>query len=157
MSHNSEEISIKLPQVEILAGQGIARACVIRAARITEQTYQRWPSNMVHKNRPVQRVQTPPEGEQAALKAVFDFGVPHRSCIVAAPFYATKRPKGCGSEDRLIEDMIELTDKLGCYGYHRIAALLWDAVGSSPASVWNIGRAGQLQTMHQQSELALEI
>jgi len=37
-----EEIVTKLRQVEILAGQGMARVDAIRQISITEQTYYRW-------------------------------------------------------------------------------------------------------------------
>ena len=37
-----EEIVVKLRQVEVLTGQGIARLDAIRKIGITEQTYYRW-------------------------------------------------------------------------------------------------------------------
>ena len=40
--HKPEEIVTKLRQVEILAGQGMARVDAIRQISITEQTYYRW-------------------------------------------------------------------------------------------------------------------
>ena len=40
--HKPEEIVTKLRQVEVLAGQGLARVDAIREVRITEQTYYRW-------------------------------------------------------------------------------------------------------------------
>ena len=40
--HKPEEIVTKLRQVEVLVGQGMARADAIREVRITEQTYYRW-------------------------------------------------------------------------------------------------------------------
>ncbi|MCU9849257.1 transposase, partial [Defluviimonas sp. WL0024] len=40
--HKPEEIVMKLRQVEVLVGQGIARVDAIREVRITEQTYYRW-------------------------------------------------------------------------------------------------------------------
>ena len=40
--HKAEEIVTKLRQVEILAGQGMARVDAIRQISITEQTYYRW-------------------------------------------------------------------------------------------------------------------
>ena len=40
--HRPEEIVIKLRQVEVLVGQGMARIDAIREVRITEQTYYRW-------------------------------------------------------------------------------------------------------------------
>ncbi len=40
--HKPEEIVTKLRQVEVLIGQGMARADAIREVRITEQTYYRW-------------------------------------------------------------------------------------------------------------------
>ena len=36
-------------------------------------------------------------------------------------------PKGRADEERLVDDMIELTRQYGRYGYRRIAALLRDA------------------------------
>ena len=40
--HRPEEIVTKLRQVEVLVGQGMARADAIRQISITEQTYYRW-------------------------------------------------------------------------------------------------------------------
>ena len=40
--YKPEEIVTKLRQVEILAGQGMARVDAIRQISITEQTYYRW-------------------------------------------------------------------------------------------------------------------
>jgi transposase-like protein len=40
--HKPEEIVTKLRQVEVLAGQGLARVDAIRQVSITEQTYYRW-------------------------------------------------------------------------------------------------------------------
>ena len=40
--HKPEEIVTKLRQVEVLAGQGMARVDAIRQISITEQTYYRW-------------------------------------------------------------------------------------------------------------------
>jgi hypothetical protein len=40
--HKPEEIVTKLRQVDVLAGQGMARVDAIREVRITEQTYYRW-------------------------------------------------------------------------------------------------------------------
>ena len=40
--HKPEEIVTKLRQVEILAGQGMARVDAIRQISITEQTYYSW-------------------------------------------------------------------------------------------------------------------
>lgn len=40
--HKPEEIVTKLRQVDVLAGQGMARADAIREVQITEQTYYRW-------------------------------------------------------------------------------------------------------------------
>jgi len=40
--HKPEEIVSKLRQVEVLAGQGLARIDAIREVSITEQTYYRW-------------------------------------------------------------------------------------------------------------------
>ena len=40
--HKPEEIVTKLRQVEILAGQGMARVDASRQISITEQTYYRW-------------------------------------------------------------------------------------------------------------------
>ena len=40
--HKPEEIETKLRQVEVLAGQGMARVDAIRQISITEQTYYRW-------------------------------------------------------------------------------------------------------------------
>jgi len=40
--HKPEEIVTKLRQVEVLAGQGMARIDVIRQVCIVEQTYYRW-------------------------------------------------------------------------------------------------------------------
>ena len=40
--HKPEEIVTKLRQVEVLAGQGMARVDAIRQIIITEQTYYRW-------------------------------------------------------------------------------------------------------------------
>jgi len=39
--HKHEEIVMKLRQVEVLVGQGMARVDAIREVRITEQTYDR--------------------------------------------------------------------------------------------------------------------
>jgi|TARA_B110001454_G_scaffold166052_1_gene155873 putative transposase len=41
--HKPEEIVTKLRQVEVLAGQGMARVDAIRQISITEQTYYSWP------------------------------------------------------------------------------------------------------------------
>ena len=41
--HKPEEIVTKLRQVEILAGQGMARVDAIRQISITEQTHYSWP------------------------------------------------------------------------------------------------------------------
>ena len=40
--HTPEEIVTKLRQVEVLAGQGMARINAIRQISIAEQTYCRW-------------------------------------------------------------------------------------------------------------------
>lgn len=40
--HKPEEIVSKLRQVDVLVGQGMARADAIREVSITEQTYYRW-------------------------------------------------------------------------------------------------------------------
>ena len=40
--YKPEEIVTKLRQVEVLAGQGMARVDAIRQISITEQTYYRW-------------------------------------------------------------------------------------------------------------------
>ena len=40
--HKPEEIVSKLRQVDVLVGQGTARADAIRQVSITEQTYYRW-------------------------------------------------------------------------------------------------------------------
>ena len=40
--HKPEEIVTKLRQVEVLAGQGMARVDAIRQVSIAEQTYYRW-------------------------------------------------------------------------------------------------------------------
>ena len=40
--HKPEEIVVKLRQVEVLVGQGMARIDAIREIGITEQTYYRW-------------------------------------------------------------------------------------------------------------------
>ena len=40
--HKPEEIVTKLRQVEVLAGQGMARVDALREVRITERTYYRW-------------------------------------------------------------------------------------------------------------------
>ena len=40
--HKPEEILTKLRQVEVFAGQGMARVDAIRQISITEQTYYRW-------------------------------------------------------------------------------------------------------------------
>jgi transposase len=40
--HRPEEIVIKLRQVEVLVGQGLARIDAIREIQITEQTFYRW-------------------------------------------------------------------------------------------------------------------
>lgn len=40
--YKPEEIVTKLRQVEVLAGQGMARIDAIRQISITEQTYYRW-------------------------------------------------------------------------------------------------------------------
>jgi putative transposase len=40
--YKPEEIVSKLRQVDVLVGQGMARADAIRQVRITEQTYYRW-------------------------------------------------------------------------------------------------------------------
>ena len=41
--YKPEEIVTKLRQVEVLAGQGMARVDAIRQISITEQTYYSWP------------------------------------------------------------------------------------------------------------------
>ena len=40
--HKPEEIVMKLRQVEVLVGQGMARIDAIREVQITEQTFYRW-------------------------------------------------------------------------------------------------------------------
>ena len=40
--HKPEEIVIKLRQVEVLVGQGMARIDAIRQISVVEQTYYRW-------------------------------------------------------------------------------------------------------------------
>ena len=40
--HKAEKIVTKLRQVEVLAGQGMARVDAIRQISITKQTYYRW-------------------------------------------------------------------------------------------------------------------
>ena len=40
--HRPEEIVIKLRQVEVLVGQGLARIDAIMEIQITEQTFYRW-------------------------------------------------------------------------------------------------------------------
>lgn len=40
--HKPEEIVLKLRQVDVLVGQGMARVDAIRQVSITEQTYYRW-------------------------------------------------------------------------------------------------------------------
>jgi len=40
--HTPEEIVVKLRQVEVLVGQGMARIDAIRQISIAEQTYYRW-------------------------------------------------------------------------------------------------------------------
>jgi hypothetical protein len=52
-----------------------------------------------------------------------------RACRVLGQYLSTQRrlPKGRADEERLVEDMIELTRQYGRYGYRRIAALLRDA------------------------------
>ncbi|WP_156916806.1 IS3 family transposase [Leisingera aquimarina] len=52
-----------------------------------------------------------------------------RVCRVLGQHRSTQRrlPLGRADEDRLVEDMIELTRQYGRYGYRRIAALLRDA------------------------------
>ena len=42
MRPKPEEIVVKLRQVEVLTGQGIARLDTIRQIGVTEQTYYRW-------------------------------------------------------------------------------------------------------------------
>ena len=58
------------------------------------------------------------------------FGVSERrACRVLGQYRSTQRhvPKSRGDEERLVEDMIELSRQYGRYGYRRIAALLRDA------------------------------
>ncbi len=52
-----------------------------------------------------------------------------RACRVLGQHRTTQRhvPRGREDEERLVEDMIELTRQYGRYGYRRIAALLRDA------------------------------
>ncbi|MDE1132577.1 MAG: IS3 family transposase [Ascidiaceihabitans sp.] len=52
-----------------------------------------------------------------------------RVCRVLGQHRSTQRrlPRGRADEERLVEDMIELTRQYGRYGYRRIAALLRDA------------------------------
>ena len=65
--HKPEEIVTKLRQVEVLAGQGMARVDAIRQISITEQTYYRWRKAIRwHGNGSAQRVETAPEGKRAA-------------------------------------------------------------------------------------------
>ena len=40
--HKPKEIVMKLRQIEVVAGQGMARIDAIRDVRITEQTFYRW-------------------------------------------------------------------------------------------------------------------
>ena len=40
--HKPEEIVLKLRQVDVLVGQGLARPDAIRQVSVTEQTYYRW-------------------------------------------------------------------------------------------------------------------
>ena len=61
--HKTEEIVTKLRQVEVLAGQGMARVDAIRQISITEQTYYRWRKNTVAWER---IVETALEGKRAA-------------------------------------------------------------------------------------------
>ncbi|MEP2717340.1 IS3 family transposase [Pseudophaeobacter sp.] len=52
-----------------------------------------------------------------------------RVCRVLGQHRSTQRrlPRGRADEERLVEDMIELTRQFGRYGYRRVAALLRDA------------------------------
>ena len=52
-----------------------------------------------------------------------------RACRVLGQYLSaqSRLPKGRADEERLVEDMIELTRQYGRYGYRRIAALLRDA------------------------------
>ena len=65
--HKPEEIVTKLRQVEVLAGQGMARVDAIRQISITEQTYYRWRKQYGGMGTgSAQRVETAPEGKRAA-------------------------------------------------------------------------------------------
>ena len=65
--HKPEEIVTKLRQVEVLAGQGMARVDAIRQISITEQTYYRWRKQYGGMGTDsAQRVETAPEGKRAA-------------------------------------------------------------------------------------------
>lgn len=58
------------------------------------------------------------------------FGVSERrACRVLGQHRSTQRhvPRGKEDEERLVEDMVELSRQYGRYGYPRIAALLRDA------------------------------
>ncbi len=52
-----------------------------------------------------------------------------RVCRVLGQHRSTQRqlPHGRADEERLVEDMIELTRQFGRYGYRRVAALLREA------------------------------
>jgi len=72
----------------------------------------------------------PPAGGPALIMCSDQFKVSERrACRVLGQHRSTQRrlPKGRADEERLVEDMIELTRQYGRYGYRRIAALLRDA------------------------------
>ena len=66
--YKPEGIVTKLRQVEVLAGQGMARIDAIRQISITEQTYYRWRKQYGGMGTPgsAQRVEKAPEGKRAA-------------------------------------------------------------------------------------------
>jgi len=65
--YKPEEIVTKLRQVEVLAGQGMARIDAIRQISITEQTYYRWRKQYGGMGTgSAQRVEAASEGKRAA-------------------------------------------------------------------------------------------
>lgn len=75
-----------------------------------------------------------------------------RACRVLGQYLTTQRqvPRGREDEDRLFEDMIELTWQYGRYGYRRAAALQRDAGWKVNASVERLWRREGLKVPRKQ-------
>ena len=98
--HKPEEIVTKLRQVEVLAGQGMARVDAIRQINITEETYYSWPKAIRwHGNGSDQRVGTAPEGKLSTSP-----NLRHRKL----EFSVTMSTGGCNEEVTIYRDHIKL-------------------------------------------------